>query len=83
MRDDDSCDPLARAAAHSFGIFAARRGVPGTDRRRAAAGVYGVTTERFLQEPGARRRRRTGGGGPGLSPGGGRRSARTANGPKS
>ncbi|MFJ4520993.1 macro domain-containing protein [Streptomyces sp. NPDC088810] len=47
VRDDDSCDPLARAAAHSFGIFAARRGVPGTDRRKAAAGVYGVTTERF------------------------------------
>ncbi|MFF9089142.1 macro domain-containing protein [Streptomyces sp. NPDC014991] len=47
VRDDDSCDPLARAAAHSFGLFAARRGVPGTDRRKAAAGVYGVTTERF------------------------------------
>ncbi|WP_225827544.1 macro domain-containing protein [Streptomyces naphthomycinicus] len=47
VRDDESCDPLARAAAHSFGIFAARRGVPGTDRRKAAAGVYGVTTERF------------------------------------
>ncbi|MEU7362469.1 MULTISPECIES: macro domain-containing protein [Streptomyces] len=47
VRDDDSCDPLARAAAHSFGIFAARRGVPGTDRRKAAAAVYGVTTERF------------------------------------
>lgn len=47
VRDDDSSDPLARAAAHSFGIFPARRGVPGTDRRKAAAGVYGVTTERF------------------------------------
>ncbi|MET9449872.1 macro domain-containing protein [Streptomyces cinerochromogenes] len=47
VRDDDSSDPLARAAAHSFGIFAARRGVPGTDRRKAAAAVYGVTTERF------------------------------------
>ncbi|TVZ92503.1 O-acetyl-ADP-ribose deacetylase (regulator of RNase III) [Streptomyces sp. BK340] len=47
VRDDDSCDPLARAAAHTFGIFPARRGVPGTDRRKAAAGVYGVTTERF------------------------------------
>ncbi|SOE08133.1 macro domain-containing protein [Streptomyces sp. Ag109_G2-15] len=47
VRDDDSCDPLARAAAHTFGLFPARRGVPGTDRRKAAAGVYGVTTERF------------------------------------
>ncbi|MEU6664906.1 macro domain-containing protein [Streptomyces sp. NPDC046727] len=47
VRDDDSCDPLARAAAHSFGLLPARRGVPGTDRRKAAAGVYGVTTERF------------------------------------
>ncbi|MFJ5974359.1 macro domain-containing protein [Streptomyces sp. NPDC093060] len=47
VRDDDSCDPLARAAAHTFGIFPSRRGVPGTDRRKAAAGVYGVTTERF------------------------------------
>ncbi|MFF8726346.1 macro domain-containing protein [Streptomyces sp. NPDC015171] len=47
VRDDDSCDPLARAAAHSFGLFPGRRGVPGTDRRKAAAGVYGVTTERF------------------------------------
>lgn len=47
VRDDDSCDPLARAAAHSFGLFAARRGVPGTDRRKAASAVYGVTTERF------------------------------------
>ncbi|WP_318200532.1 macro domain-containing protein [Streptomyces sp. SCL15-4] len=47
VRDDDSSDPLARAAAHSFGIFPARRGVPGTDRRKAAAAVYGVTTERF------------------------------------
>lgn len=47
VRDDDSSDPLARAAAHSFGLFAARRGVPGTDRRKAAAAVYGVTTERF------------------------------------
>ncbi|MFI6348421.1 macro domain-containing protein [Streptomyces sp. NPDC050560] len=47
VRDDDSCDPLARAAAHSFGIFPARRGVPGSDRRKAAAAVYGVSTERF------------------------------------
>ncbi|MFE1883548.1 macro domain-containing protein [Streptomyces diastatochromogenes] len=47
VRDDDSCDPLARAAAHTFGLFPARRGVPGTDRRKAAADVYGVTTERF------------------------------------
>ncbi|GHG98106.1 macro domain-containing protein [Streptomyces rubradiris] len=47
VRDDDSSDPLARAAAHAFGLFPARRGVPGTDRRKAAAAVYGVTTERF------------------------------------
>ncbi|MFC8307182.1 macro domain-containing protein [Streptomyces olivaceus] len=47
LRDADDCDPLARAAAHSFGLFAYRRGVPAPDRRKAAAGVYGVGTERF------------------------------------
>ncbi|MEU6367282.1 macro domain-containing protein [Streptomyces sp. NPDC046931] len=47
LRDDSSCDPMARAAAHSFGIFADRRGAPGADRRKAAAAVFGVTTERF------------------------------------
>ncbi|MFF9486012.1 macro domain-containing protein [Streptomyces sp. NPDC014676] len=47
LRDADDCDPLARAAAHSFGLFAYRRGVPAADRRKAAAGVYGVSTERF------------------------------------
>ncbi|MBB5128375.1 macro domain-containing protein [Streptomyces griseoloalbus] len=47
LRDADDCDPLARAAAHSFGLFAYRRGVPASDRRKAAAGVYGVSTERF------------------------------------
>ncbi|MFQ6145159.1 macro domain-containing protein [Streptomyces seoulensis] len=50
VRDDPSCDPLARAAAHSFGILAARRGVPAVDRRKAAAGVYGVSTERFRKK---------------------------------
>ncbi|MFF4080107.1 macro domain-containing protein [Streptomyces sp. NPDC001777] len=40
-------DPLARAAAHTFGLLPDRRGVPGQDRRRAAAAVYGVTPERF------------------------------------
>ncbi|MFI1728817.1 macro domain-containing protein [Streptomyces acidicola] len=47
LRDADDCDPLARAAAHSFGLFAYRRGVAAADRRKAAAGVYGVSTERF------------------------------------
>lgn len=47
LRDADDCDPLARAAAHSFGLFAYRRGVAASDRRKAAAGVYGVSTERF------------------------------------
>ncbi|MGW5971794.1 macro domain-containing protein [Streptomyces sp. NPDC055185] len=47
LRDADDCDPLARAAAHSFGLFAYRRGAAAADRRKAAAGVYGVSTERF------------------------------------
>ncbi|WP_329236888.1 macro domain-containing protein [Streptomyces sp. NBC_01460] len=47
LRDADDCDPLARAAAHSFGLFVFRRGVAAADRRKAAAGVYGVSTERF------------------------------------
>jgi O-acetyl-ADP-ribose deacetylase (regulator of RNase III) len=47
LRDAVGCDPLARAAAHSFGLFADRRGVPAVDRRKAAAAVYGVSTERF------------------------------------
>ncbi|MFD6323042.1 macro domain-containing protein [Streptomyces sp. NPDC058442] len=47
LRDTDDCDPLARAAAHSFGLFVHRRGVAAADRRKAAAGVYGVSTERF------------------------------------
>ncbi|MGJ3560412.1 hypothetical protein ACR6C2_25390 [Streptomyces sp. INA 01156] len=47
LRDAADCDPLARAAAHSFGLFAYRRGVAAADRRKAAAGVYGVSTERF------------------------------------
>ncbi|MFH0240942.1 macro domain-containing protein [Streptomyces sp. HK10] len=47
LRDTAECDPLARAAAHSFGLFAERRGVAAADRRKAAAAVYGVSTERF------------------------------------
>lgn len=47
LRDADDCDPLARATAHSFGLFVFRRGVAAADRRKAAAGVYGVSTERF------------------------------------
>lgn len=46
-------DPLARAAAHTFGLLPDRRGVSAQDRRKAAAAVYGVTSERFRksQEP--------------------------------
>lgn len=40
-------DPLARAAAHTFGLLPDRRGVSGQERRKAAAAVYGVTSERF------------------------------------
>lgn len=47
LHDTAGCDPLARAAAHSFGLFAERRGVAAADRRKAAAAVYGVSTERF------------------------------------
>ncbi|WP_245863063.1 macro domain-containing protein [Streptomyces thermovulgaris] len=47
LLDTDGCDPLARAAAHCFGLFAHRRGLPAADRRKAAAAVYGVSTERF------------------------------------
>ncbi|MFC8098928.1 macro domain-containing protein [Streptomyces sp. NPDC057363] len=47
LHDGPDCDPLARAAAHTFGLFADRRGVPAADRRKAAAAVYGVSTERF------------------------------------
>ncbi|MGC9439384.1 macro domain-containing protein [Streptomyces sp. WG5] len=47
LHDGPGCDPLARAAAHTFGLFADRRGVPAADRRKAAAAVYGVSTERF------------------------------------
>ncbi|MBA2807783.1 Appr-1-p processing protein [Streptomyces sp. KM273126] len=47
LRDEPACDPLARAAAHTFGLFPDRRGVAAADRRKAAAAVYGVSTERF------------------------------------
>ncbi|MCW5254306.1 MULTISPECIES: macro domain-containing protein [unclassified Streptomyces] len=47
LRDERDGDPLARAAAHTFGLFTDRRGVPAADRRKAAAAVYGVSTERF------------------------------------
>lgn len=40
-------DPLARAAAHTFGLLPDWRGVSGQERRKAAAAVYGVTSERF------------------------------------
>ncbi|WP_246212973.1 macro domain-containing protein [Streptomyces abyssomicinicus] len=46
-RDAHDYDPLARAAAHAFGLFAFHRGAAAADRRKAAAAVYGVTTERF------------------------------------
>ncbi|GAA2260405.1 hypothetical protein GCM10010232_59460 [Streptomyces amakusaensis] len=46
-------DLLGRAAAHAFGLLPDRRGDPAYERRKAAAGVYGVTPERFRkhQEP--------------------------------
>ncbi|MEU1788918.1 macro domain-containing protein [Streptomyces sparsogenes] len=46
-------DLLGRAAAHTFGLLPDRRGAPAADRRKMAAGVYGVTPERFRrhQEP--------------------------------
>ncbi|MFE9725707.1 macro domain-containing protein [Streptomyces sp. NPDC005794] len=47
LRDEPACDPLARAAAHTFGLFPDRRGTAAADRRKAAAAVYGVSTERF------------------------------------
>lgn len=45
--DDRRGDPLGRAAAHTFGLFPGRRGAPAPERRKAAAAVYGVTSERF------------------------------------
>ncbi|MFD6421109.1 macro domain-containing protein [Streptomyces sp. NPDC060198] len=47
LSDGNECDPLARAAGHAFGLFPDRRGMPAVDRRKAAAAVYGVSTERF------------------------------------
>ncbi|ANW19126.1 macro domain-containing protein [Streptomyces clavuligerus] len=46
-------DLLGRAAAHTFGLLPDRRGAPAPDRRKMAAAVYGVTSERFRkhQEP--------------------------------
>ncbi|GLF96578.1 macro domain-containing protein [Streptomyces yaizuensis] len=46
-------DLLGRAAAHTFGLLPDRRGAPAPDRRKSAAAVYGVTSERFRkhQEP--------------------------------
>ncbi len=46
-------DLLGRAAAHTFGLLPDRRGAPAHDRRKTAAAVYGVTSERFRkhQEP--------------------------------
>ncbi|MFI2210545.1 Appr-1-p processing protein [Streptomyces sp. NPDC020141] len=40
-------DLLGRAAAHTFGLLPDRRGDPAFERRKTAAGVYGVTPERF------------------------------------
>lgn len=47
LADDRTVDPLARAAAHTFGLLPGRRGAPAQERRKAAAAVYGVTSERF------------------------------------
>lgn len=47
LADDRTVDPLARAAAHTFGLLPGRRGAPAPERRKAAAAVYGVTPERF------------------------------------
>ncbi|MEV7279992.1 Appr-1-p processing protein [Streptomyces sp. NPDC093111] len=47
LADDRTVDPLARAAAHTFGLLPGRRGAPAQERRKAAAAVYGVTPERF------------------------------------
>ncbi|MEU9968406.1 MULTISPECIES: macro domain-containing protein [Streptomyces] len=46
-------DLLGQAAAHTFGLLPDRRGAPAHDRRKMAAAVYGVTSERFRkqQEP--------------------------------
>lgn len=46
-------DLLGQAAAHTFGLLPDRRGAPAHDRRKTAATVYGVTSERFRkhQEP--------------------------------
>ncbi|AGP60486.1 Appr-1-p processing protein [Streptomyces rapamycinicus NRRL 5491] len=46
-------DLLGQAAAHTFGLLPDRRGAPAHDRRKTAAAVYGVTSERFRkhQEP--------------------------------
>ncbi|MEU6106124.1 hypothetical protein [Streptomyces flaveolus] len=38
---------LGQAAAHSFGLLPGRRSDPSIDRRRNAAKVYGISTERF------------------------------------
>lgn len=38
---------LGQAAAHSFGLLPGSRSAPSSDRRRIAAAVYGVSTERF------------------------------------
>ncbi|KUN76149.1 hypothetical protein AQJ64_39125 [Streptomyces griseoruber] len=40
-------DLIGRAAQCTFGLLPGRRGDPAADRRRAAALVYGVTSERF------------------------------------
>ncbi|GKQ36917.1 hypothetical protein ALMP_34570 [Streptomyces sp. A012304] len=40
-------DLIGRAAHCTFGLLPGRRGAPASDRRRAAAQVYGVSDERF------------------------------------
>ncbi len=44
-------DPLGKAAAQTFGLVPGLRGTPAVERRKAAADVYGLSTERFRREP--------------------------------
>ncbi|TDC19998.1 Appr-1-p processing protein [Streptomyces sp. 8K308] len=44
-------DDLGRAAAYSFGLVAGFRGAAAQDRRRRAAGVYGIAPETFRRGP--------------------------------
>ncbi|TDC74058.1 macro domain-containing protein [Streptomyces hainanensis] len=44
-------DDLGRAAAYTFGLVAGFRGAAAQDRRRRAAGVYGIAPETFRRGP--------------------------------